>query len=211
MNKDIRRTFANIPTLETDRLTLRKIRVTDCEDMYEYACQPEVTKYLLWQPHSDSRYTREYLERLQTQYRNGEFYDWAVVIRESCESGWGVFRHESVRETMIGTCGFTSLWPEDNRGEIGYVLNPKYWGKGIMSEAVARVLAFGFSELGLNRIEARYMVGNERSLGLMQRCGMTFEGVHRELMLVKGIYRDIGTCAILARDFFDKQNQSVSP
>ena len=110
---------------------------------------------------------------------------------------------------MIGTCGFTSLWPEDNRGEIGYVLNPAYWGQGIMSEAVSRVLAYGFAELGLNRIEARYMVGNEKSLRLMQHNGMTFEGVHKELMLVKGIYRDIGVCAILAQEYFNRQ--SVSP
>ena len=62
-------------------------------------------------------------------------------------------------------------------------------------------MRFGFSVLGLHRIEARYMVGNDASCRVMEKLGMHFEGVHREAMLVKGIYRDIGTYAILASEF----------
>ena len=102
---------------------------------------------------------------------------------------------------MIGTCGFASVDTNHNSAELGYVLNPDYRGRGLIPEAATRVLRFGFQVLGLHRIEARYMIENEASLTVMKKLGMRFEGVKRESMLIKGAYRDIGTCAILAKDF----------
>jgi len=192
----IRKVFSNIPTLRTQRLTLRKIKPEDSADMFEYSRIPDVSEYLLWTPHKNEDYTRDYLEQLQSQYRDGYFYDWAVVlpVRDS-SSLYGV------RQKMIGTCGFTSISLDNNAAEIGYVLNPNYWGYGFAPEAVMAVLDFGFNKMGFNRIEARYIVGNDRSLRVMQKCGMTFEGIKRELMYVKGEYRDIGSCAILKREY----------
>lgn len=179
--------FSHIPELETERLLLRGMRVSDAPDMYDYAKRPEVTKYLLWSPHPDIAHTRRYLEYLAGRYRLGMFYDWAIIHKED--------------KRMIGTCGFVRFDCPHNAAEIGYVLNPDYHGRGLMPEAVRRVLSFGFSVLGLHRIEARYMVENTPSRHVMDKLGMTFEGVKRQSMLVKGTYRDIGTCAILANEF----------
>ena len=182
--------FSHIPTLETDRLILRGMRVSDTEDMFEYARRPSVTQYLTWNPHTDPAETREYLTYVGQRYRTGDFYDWAVVDRESGH--------------MIGTCGFTSFNCPHDTAEIGYVLNPAYQGKGLATEAVRRVLDFGFDELGLHRIEAHFMEGNDASRRLMERVGMTFEGYARESMKIKGRYRTIGTCAILRGEFGGK-------
>lgn len=184
MKKDILyKLFSHIPTLETDRLILRGMRVSDTEDMFEYARCPSVTQYLTWNPHTDPAETREYLTYVGQRYRTGDFYDWAVVDRESGH--------------MIGTCGFTSFNCPHDTAEIGYVLNPAYQGKGLATEAVRRVLDFGFDELGLHRIEAHFMEGNDASRRLMERVGMTFEGYARESMRIKGRFCTIGTCAIL--------------
>lgn len=180
--------FSHIPPLETDRLLLRAIRVSDAADMFDYARRPEVTRYLLWNPHPDVRYTKRYLEYLATRYRMGMFYDWALILK--------------AEKRMIGTCGFVRFDCPHNSAEIGYVLHPDYHGKGLMAEAARAVMDFGFSTLDLHRIEARYMVGNDPSRRLMERMGMTFEGVKRQSMLVKGGYRDIGTCAILKNEFY---------
>ena len=180
--------FSHIPPLETDRLLLRAIRVSDAADMFDYARRPEVTRYLLWNPHPDVRYTKRYLEYLATRYRMGMFYDWALILK--------------AEKRMIGTCGFVRFDCPHNSAEIGYVLHPDYHGKGLMAEAARAVMDFGFSTLDLHRIEARYMVGNDPSRRLMERMGMTFEGVKRQSMLVKGSYRDIGTCAILKNEFY---------
>lgn len=187
---DIIKIFRDPPALETRRLVLRRMLKRDSHDMYEYASRRDVTEYLLWEPHESEYYTYRYLSYIQSRYRAGDFYDWAVVVRES--------------DKMIGTCGFTRFNTEANSAEVGYVLNPAYWGYGIAPEAVLNVLRFGFVNLHLNRIEARYMVGNDRSRRVMEKVGMTFEGVARESMHVKGRYVSVGTCSILRSEFQEK-------
>jgi len=191
MNRDeLSRIFRDPPRLYTPRICLRKMMKSDSHDMYEYARQEEVTRYLLWDPHTSETYTYKYLSYLQSRYRMGEFYDWAVVTRDTYK--------------MIGTCGFTRFNTESNSAEVGYVLNPDFWGKGIAPEVVSKVVAFGFNELRLNRIEARYMEGNTRSRRVMEKVGMTYEGTNRESMFVKGEYVSVGICSILADEFYEK-------
>ena len=179
--------FSNIPTLKSERLTLRGMQVCDCFDMYDYARRPEVTRFLTWSPHPDVEYTKAYLDSLKSYYELGSFYDWAVI--------WGE------ENKMIGTCGFTSVSIPNNSAEIGYVINPDYRGRGIAVEAARRVMRFGFEEMGLNRIEARYMVGNDASKRVMEKLGMTFEGVYRSSVCINGIYRDVGMCSILKSEY----------
>ncbi len=183
----IYRVFSHLPELITERLTLRQMLVLDTQDMYEYASRNDVTKYLTWYPHADKTYTKEYLQYLGGRYAAGMFYDWAIVYEPDCK--------------MVGTCGFTSFNCASDSGEVGYVLNPEYWGKGIAGEALERVLRFGFEELNLHRIEAKFIKENERSRRLMERVGMTFEGYLREGMLVKGNYVTVGICSILASEW----------
>ena len=186
----IKKIFSNIPQLETKRLILRKILPSDSSDVYDYSSRKEVPEFLLWYPHPNIEYSERYTEQLQEQYRAGDFYDWGVVLKSN--------------EKMIGTCGFTSFDIQNNRGEIGYVLNPDYCGSGYATEAVNEVMSFGFNKLNLNRIEAKYMIGNDRSRKLMERCGMKFEGVLRGYILTKGEYKDIGICSITADEYYAK-------
>ena len=188
MKKDsVFKIFSNMPTLYTERLSLRMMHPIDAEDMFDYARRPEVTKYLLWREHKDVEYTRDYLNYISGRYALGSFFDWALIERES--------------RRMIGTCGFTRIDTANNSAEIGYVLNPDFHRRGFGSEAVRRVLKFGFEELGLQRIEARFMQGNEASLALMKSVGMTFEGYMRDLMFVKGEYKTIGISSILSSEY----------
>lgn len=179
--------FSNITTLTTERLTLRRMKTADWRDMYEYAKEPAVTEYLLWEPHRSPEQTQDYLRFLQTRYRTGDFYDWALIDNE--------------KKKMIGTCGFASLDFVNNSAEVGYVLNPAYWGMGIAAEALRCVMEFGFMELNVHRIEAKYIIGNDRSRRVMEKCGMTFEGVSRSSMYIKGRYRDIGVCSIISDEY----------
>ncbi|MBQ4091223.1 MAG: GNAT family N-acetyltransferase [Clostridia bacterium] len=179
--------FSRMPTISTERLILRKISLDDIDDMYEYAKNSKLTEYLTWSPHPSKAYTFEYVSYLQTRYRSGEFFDWAVVVKDSGR--------------MIGTCGFTRFDFQHNFGEIGYVINPEYHGCGIATEAVRAVMSFGFENLALNRIECRFMMGNDASRRVMEKIGMSFEGTIRQGMLVKGVYRDIGICSILQSEY----------
>lgn len=183
--------FSHIPSQETRRVLLRGMRVTDAEDMFDYARRPSVTEYLTWNTHASIEETREYLTYVGQRYRTGDFYDWAMVDKESGR--------------MIGTCGFTCVRCPDDAAEIGYVLNPDFQGRGLATEAVLCLLTFGFERMGLHRIEARFVEGNLPSLRLMERVGMTFEGYARESMRIKGRYCTVGTCGILRHEFLNRR------
>lgn len=185
--EDVYSLFSHMPTLETERLVLRRMQVSDCYDMYEYARLAEVAEHLTWSPHVSVDYTKEYLSHLSHHYRLGDFYDWALILKKE--------------NKMIGTCGFTRFHFPHDSAEVGYVVNPAYRGCGIAPEALSAVLAFGFETIGLHRIEARFVAENEASRRVMEKVGMRFEGIAREGMRIKERYRDVGTCAILAADF----------
>lgn len=191
MTEDMLSIFIKIPTLETNRLILRKILVGDCADVYEYSSRPETSRYLLWNAHENPKYTKKYLSYLQTAYRNEEFFDFGLVDKESGK--------------MIGTCGFTDFDMDNNSAEIGYVLNPDFWGKGLAREAIMRVMAFGFAELRLHRITAKIMTGNSASKRVAEKCGMRHESTHVESMRIKGNYETIEEYAILAKEFYGKR------
>lgn len=180
--------FTNIPPLETERLILRKMSLADADDVYEYSRDPRVSQYLLWYPHDCDKTTKRYLKYIEKRYRAGTFYDWAIVYKEN--------------NKMIGTCGFTCLDTENNRGEVGYVVNNRYWGMGIATEALSAVLKFGFETLDLYRIEAKYMITNSASARVMEKSNMKFEGVSRSGIYAKGRYIDVGTYSILRDEYF---------
>ena len=123
----ISKLFSHMPTLETDRLVFRALKRTDLYDIHEYSSNPKTTQYLLWEPHPTLEYTHEFIEIVIAKYKSGEYNDWAIVHKKD--------------DKMIGTCGFTRIDEENNVVEIGYVINPQYWGRGIATEAVEKLLS----------------------------------------------------------------------
>lgn len=181
--------FRDPPILYSNRLVLRKMEKSDAEDMFLYARDEEVTKYLLWSPHPSVNHTAKYLSTLAAHYRSGEFYDWAITLKGR----------------MIGNCGFSKLDLKNRCGEIGYVLARDVWGMGIAAEAAEKLLEFGFERLRLHRIEVHYMIENEASRRVAEKIGMTFEGVLRDSLYVKGIHRSIGICSILYDEYINRK------
>lgn len=179
--------FSKAPELETERLKFRALKRTDDADIFEYSSNPKTSQYLLWTPHESIAFTRRFIEIILTKYKLGEYNDWAIVLKKS--------------NKMIGTCGFTRIDQDNGVVEIGYVINPEYWGQGYATEAARRVMEFAFEELKVNRVEARFMFGNDASLKVMTKIGMKFEGYLREALLVKGKYKTIGIASILRREY----------
>ena len=185
MEKKDLKIFIKIPPLRTARTLMRRIRPQDLEDVYAYASDPRVSEYLLWYPHPNSSYTRDYLAYLDRMYRRGEFYDWGVEVDGH----------------MIGTAGFTSFDLENNSAEIGYVLNRSWWGKGFATEVARAVISFGFEILELQRISARYLSGNDHSRRVMEKCNMLYEGIQRDGVRVKGGYSNVYVYSITLPEY----------
>ena len=182
--------LADLPVLETGRLVLRKVSLEDAADIFEYATDPEVPKFMPWEPHQSIQMTYEYLAHVLDLYRQRSPGPWAIVHMRDAK--------------MIGTCSFGSWERDHRRAEIGYVLNRRYWGQGYMTEVVRAIIAFGFRELGLNRIQARCEVPNIGSARVMEKAGMSFEGVLRQQLFEKGSYRDMKMYSILRSEWEDQ-------
>ncbi len=187
--------FSKNITLETERLVLRKLSISDAADMYDYSRRPETSRYLLWSPHPSIDTTYDTLRYILREYNAGRYSDFAVVLKSNGK--------------MIGTAGFTAIDEKNSCAEIGYVLNPDYHGHGYATEAAEMLLNFAFCELGVNRVEAKFMQENEKSLKVMRRLGMTFEGIQRSKMYVKGVFRNIVVSSILRSEYFALERKNL--
>jgi [ribosomal protein S5]-alanine N-acetyltransferase len=175
--------FRELPSLETPRLVLRKIRLDDAPDIFAYASDLGVARYTTWPPHPTVAATEAFVRELLQRYAQGLVAPWGIVHRDDGK--------------VIGSCGFASVMAWHGRAEIAYALSRAYWGRGLMPEAVRAVLGFGFETLHLNRIEARCEIENVASERVMQKLGMQFEGVLRQHTQVMGVYRDLKLYSIL--------------
>lgn len=191
-NANFRKVFRDLPTLETDRLLLKKISVANAEDMYTYASLDSVTRYLLWSPHLNIEDTRGYIEYLNLQYKKGNYADWGINLKEE-----GAF---------IGTVGFADFDFENNIGEVGYVLNPSYQGKGYMTEAVKVILSIAFDRIGLDKVILRIMEENKSSARLAVRLGFTLERIGEKPLNVKGVDHIIHYYSLTKEAYIKRKN-----
>lgn len=96
--------------------------------------------------------------------------------------------------------GFGKLDRLNSCGHIGYVLAEDYWGQGLITEAIKRIIQFGFDNIKLNRIEAVHFMENEASGMAMVKAGMLYEGTLRKGIFAKGKFWDVKQYAIIKDD-----------
>lgn len=179
--------FRQTPTLETERLILRKLVPEDAEDIFAYASDDQVSRYVTWDTHPSVEVSRGFIEFTLGRYDRDEAGEWGIVLKSSGR--------------LIGAMGFPWVDAKNRRGEIGYVIARPYWGQGLVPEAVVRVLRFAFTEMGLNRVECCHFLPNEKSGRVMQKAGMRFEGIARERFFAKGRFWDVKQYAILKKEW----------
>ncbi len=170
--------------IPTERLVIRELTFTDAEAIYAYGSQEVVTQFMPW----------------PTQHRVEDAYE---------------FLHETIRNAhseprksydlpitldgrLIGMIGLHNMDNPHRNAEMGYVLHPDYWGQGYMTEAASAMIGFAFYQLDLHRIYALHAHDNEASGRVLQRIGMTHEGVLRHgLRAHDGVYHDADIYGII--------------
>ncbi|NBJ89795.1 GNAT family N-acetyltransferase [Acutalibacter sp. 1XD8-36] len=174
-------------TIETERLILRRFRIEDAEAMYKnWASDPEVTKFLTWPTHLDVDMSEDILTDWDSRYDEGDYYNWAIELKEYGEP--------------IGSISVVQQDSRARRAHIGYCLGRAWWRQGIMSEALAAVISYLFSE-GYLRIESRHNVKNPHSGDVMKKCGMTYEGTFRGYEWDNSGIGDAAFYSILKEDY----------
>lgn len=171
------------PIIETERLILRPRVITDAADIFEFASDPEVTKYVNFDTNTSIEETVQFLETCIKRYEAKELYDYAFVLKETGK--------------VIGGGGAFNIDRFPHRCEIGYVLNRKYWGQGFVPEAMKAVIDYLFRNRLVHRIESYHYIGNEKSGRVMQKIGMTYEGTQIDRFFVKGKYVSAKCYAII--------------
>ncbi len=155
------------PTLTTERLTLRQLRPDDAHAVAMRAGDRRVAKYLIAVP-------SPYPVALASRWIAGPLAWW--------HQGRGVTHAITLREHPNELLGSVSLrrFVRDRRAELGYWLGADSWGYGYATEAAGALIDFGFAELGLSRIYAHVLEGNEASCRVLDKLGMINEGIRRQ-------------------------------
>lgn len=157
-----------LPNLGTKRLLLRPLSLDDIDDAFEYAKSPLVGPNAGWRPHVSKSETEAFIKYSIKKREFGQPGIYAIILKENGK--------------MIGTIEIHSY--KQFKGEIGFVLNPDYWGKGIIVEASKAVIVYGFEILRLRRLQYGHFLFNERSKRVCEKLGFTKEGILRNI--VKG-------------------------
>lgn len=183
----------NIPTIDCDYFIMRAIKVEDAEDMFEYAGDDEVTEKLSWPSHASVDVTEKSIkENFLSRPENGIPLGYAIVMKEN--------------NKMIGTCDFWTINGRHNFGEIGYVINKKYWGRGVTTRALKELIKFGFDYLGLERIQIAHATDNIASQRVIEKCDFRLEGHTRHSERRKtGKYADHKIYSILMNEYLNKE------
>ncbi len=175
------------PTLETARLLLRPFTRADAPSVQLYAGASEIAAMTLHIPHPyPDRLAEEWIDTHAAKWLRGESITFAIVLRG--------------HSAPVGAISL-SLAPQYRRAEMGYWLGVPFWNQGYMTEAARAVLQFAFETLRLNRVYATHLPRNPASGRVMQKIGMTYEGVLRQHVVREDRAEDLAYYGILASEW----------
>ena len=166
--------------IETERLILREMQLSDVDGMFALDSDPEVHKYLGNMPITQKKQAEEYIILLQQQYKERGIGRWAVIHKETNEfMGWsGVkYLHESEQEN-----GFYNVY------ELGYRFIKKFWGKGYATESSQAWVDYAFNEIKIKSLYAAADILNKGSVNVLQKVG--FEITDEFVFEWKGVMSD---------------------
>lgn len=177
-----------LPKLETSRLLLKQISLGDIDDIFEYAVNPKVGPNAGWKPHENKEETEEFVK-------------YAIKKRDYGQPGVYAIHHKA-HHKMIGTIEIHSY--KEYKAEIGFVLNPSYWNKGLITEASKAVIIYAFEILKINRLSYGYFLFNDRSKRVNDKLEFTHEGILRnKFRNFDGEVIDEAVSSITKEDYFN--------
>jgi ribosomal-protein-alanine N-acetyltransferase len=159
---------SSIPDLATERLRLRAPLPRDAPALLALVGDPEVTKYIDLPTITTMAEAQALLVRLEERFAARDMIRWAIERVEHRE--------------MIGTVGLLRFDFEHRRAELGYDIVRRCWGRGLTPEAARAVIRYGFFVMGLHRIEAGVLPGNDASVRVLQKLGFVEEGIRRDYL-----------------------------
>lgn len=176
-------------TLQTKRLLIRPLSIADLDKIHELHSLPETDRFntlgIPDTPETTEKIINEWITEQSATLQTS--YVFCVDILKTKE--------------FIGLIALNLGEPKFKTAEVWYKTHLNYWGQGYTTEALTEILYFGFHELKLHRIEAGCAVENVASHRVLEKAGMTKEGIKRKKLPLKGEWKDSYFFAILEEDF----------
>lgn len=178
--------------LTTERLVLRKFTKSDYPAFAAYRSRPDIYRYLYADAPDGKALQQMFAKLLRPAFKqDGDVFKLAVIRRDDdALLGEVLLKHES-KDAL--------------QGEVGYIFNPAYAGRGYATEAVAAMIGIGFSSFGLHRVFARLDSQNKGSVGVVERLGLRREAHLVENDRFNGAWGDEYIYAVLAREWNARQ------
>ena len=168
--------------IETKRLILRPIDITDAVDIFDYAKNQNVGNGAGFKAHESIEETKSIIETVL------KIDSLAIVLKEN--------------NKVIGTIGLPKKL--DSIYELGYSLSEDYWGKGLMSEAVKALVDYAFTKLNAFEIDAGCFLENNRSERVLIKCGFKYVGIHeKDYLNYDNKYKDCKRYRLLREDYME--------
>ncbi len=175
-----------VPTLETERLTLRAFTLEDAPTVVELMADGQVPQTTLMIPRPYTlKDAQGWIETHAQSALEADRYVFALTLKSGLLVG--------SFELMVNL--------RHARGELAYWLGTRYWGQGLTAEAGRIIVDWGFSNLPLERIQAGVFVNNPASVRVQEKLGMTLEGRFREYYRKDGLQLDSEMRSILRREW----------
>lgn len=169
--------FTPFPVLKTERLLLRQILMSDADEVFFLRSNEDVIRYVYKEPALSIKDAEDHIELVTKN----------ISANESIL--WGIALHDEPSK-LIGSICYWNLRKEHDRAEIGYVLHPNHWRKGIMKEALMAVIAYGFDIMKLHSIDAWINAENNASAAILEAVGFTKEAYFKEDVFFRDRYFD---------------------
>lgn len=175
-----------LPTLRTDKVTLREVRESDAPALLTMLTSEEVAEFISPLPGTIEGF-KEFISQVHDERLAGQSFCFGIVP-DGYEDAMGLFQ---VRQ----------LEPGFGAAEWGFALGSAFWGTGVFQEGARGVVDFAFGMVGVYRLEARSIASNGRGNAALQKMGATQEGVLRRSFLRNGRYLDQILWSILKDDW----------
>lgn len=178
--------FDPFPEITTPRLLLRKMQPADAAAIFTLRTHEQVMKYIDKEPMKTVEEAALLIEKITGDLDNNNGITWAVCLQQN-------------KEQLIGTVGFWRIVKENYRAEIGYMLHPGHWRKGLMEEAVKAAAEYGFTKMNLHSIEANINPNNAASAALLEKLAFVREAYFKEDYYFRGQFIDTAIYSLLNR------------
>jgi [ribosomal protein S5]-alanine N-acetyltransferase len=178
--------FSPFPEIKTERLLLRRLTDADAPEILFLRSDEGVMKYIDREKAKSLDEAVAFIQMVNANIDKNEAIMWAITLQEK-------------PNTLIGNIGFWRIINQHYRSEIGYMLHPNFWNKGIMKEALLAVTAYGFKKMNLHSIEAHINPGNAASGAVLEKTGFIREAYFKEDYFFKGEFIDTAIYSLLAK------------